>query len=191
MKIIWIFFKFWVVLKTQLLNCACDKYYISIQIDSKPYLTVNCEQPKYFMKREFNFNKWKMIPEKLFLDVRINCVTRIVALDQVDLESPGFVVDKSEIYMLKFCHYIDKSIYFLVFNTFKLTPDERIGFAFRDNLHAPINAENLPALILQKKCSGSFFIELILDEPLLTFRAEVRHLYILMWLIHCNLTWIS
>lgn len=54
-----------------------------------------------------------------------------------------------------------------------------MNFKFRDNLKAPIDANNLSDLIMQKKASGSFFIELVLDGSILSFRAEVIQYFFL------------
>lgn len=61
----------------------------------------------------------------------------------------------------------------LVFDAFQLDASEYISFQFTNNHHAPITLEQLPRLIAQHKKSGSFFIEVILDQPNLCLRAEV------------------
>lgn len=61
----------------------------------------------------------------------------------------------------------------LVFQAFEITSENCVDFKFRDNLKAPVNADDLGDLIIQKKSSGSFFIELVLDGSVLSRKAEV------------------
>lgn len=118
-----------------------------------------------------------MSVEKLFLDVRIKSVTRLVNFDAQELESPDILVGKSE-YCIQTARTIifqKVNIYRLsVLNVFGITSDTYIDIKFRDNLRAPVDVQNLGALILQKKCSGSFFIEVVIDELPLPKICEVR-----------------
>lgn len=74
---------------------------------------------------------------------------------------------------------VSNILLFTVFDAFSLTSNESIEFKFRDNLRAPVDAKDLPGLILQKKCSGSFFIELVLDEKQIPAKAEVNYCLLL------------
>lgn len=64
-----------------------------------------------------------------------------------------------------------------MFDAFALTDVENITFSFENNLHAPIEAGDLPGVIAQYKNCGCFFVEILLDEPVLSVRAEVSVLF--------------
>lgn len=121
-----------------------------------------------------------MNTDKIFLDVRIHKVNRLIILAKNEIDDPSILVGKSIV--LKYGHL---SIYFilfvccvvLVFHEFEITSNEWVNFKFRNNLGSPVNVEDLPELILQKKNSGSFFIELVLEKSPLTFRSEVNSLF--------------
>lgn len=63
---------------------------------------------------------------------------------------------------------------FIVFSAFGLESDAAIDFHFVNNLYAPVECWDLPDLIEQYKNSGSFCIELVLQNPFLTIKAEVK-----------------
>lgn len=60
-----------------------------------------------------------------------------------------------------------------VFEKFGIDAASSIDFKFQNNLQAPIDVEDLSNLITQYSNSGCFFIELLLDQPSLSIRAEV------------------
>lgn len=60
-----------------------------------------------------------------------------------------------------------------VFTAFGLDLNSAVDFHFANNLSARFDVDVLPDLINQYKNSGSFYIELVLDEPSLTLKAEV------------------
>lgn len=131
------------------------------------------------------------VNSKIFLDVRINRITRILVLRENDIKEPGTVVEKSEYYFqLFYFHKVNMHFLFSVLETFNITSDGYIDFKFRDNLQAPIEVDYLPELIMQKKCSGSFFIELVLNEPPLSFRMEVRFCFLFSFCDEHNLFYV-
>lgn len=68
-------------------------------------------------------------------------------------------------------HSLTRSL--LVFTAFGLELNSAVDFHFANNLFARFDVGVLPDLIDQYKNSGSFYIELVLDEPFLTLKAEV------------------
>lgn len=67
-----------------------------------------------------------------------------------------------------------------VFEAFEIDSKEFVSFDFVNNHHAPVRAEQLPRLIAQHKNSASFYIEVLLEQPALSLRAEV------ICVLHCH-----
>lgn len=78
------------------------------------------------------------------------------------------------------------NLIFTVFEALDIDSKTYVSFEFANNLRAPINIELIPRLIRQYKSSGSFYIQLILDQPLISLRAEV--IWICCSLLENNIT---
>lgn len=126
-----------------------------------------------------------MCEEKIYVNIRINFVTRLLAFSADEIKKPEILVAKSEL-LIRTCyiHWLFPSTYktffpnklfrvFSVFQVFEITSEQCVDLKFQDNLKAPVDANDMGDLIMQKKSSGSFFIELVLDGSVLSFRAEV------------------
>lgn len=61
-----------------------------------------------------------------------------------------------------------------MFEALAIRSMEYIEFQLANNHRAPVSADQLPRLIAQHKNSGSFYIEVLLDQPVLSTMAEVN-----------------
>lgn len=117
--------------------------------------------------------------EVISINVRLNFVTRLVDININDAKEASKIVTKSEwkdisvLFELKVLNWLN----FSVFEAFELDPSSYVSFDFHNNLRAPINAEQLPRLVMQHKNSGSFYIEILLEQPTLSLKAEVNWSY--------------
>lgn len=78
-------------------------------------------------------------------------------------------------------------MYFLVFEAFQIDPNDYVSFDFLNNHHAP-DVDILPRLIAQHKNSGSFYIEVLLEQPTLSMKAEVIIYSSSFCIVHTNIT---
>lgn len=126
-----------------------------------------------------------MSDDKIFFDVRVNYVTRLLCSTAAEIKDPQNIVRQSKYGLCNSYLFNLMMSIILVFKVFKITSDKgECEFEFRDNLGAVIEADHLSALIMQKKSSGSFFIELKFKEQPLSMRAEVIKYLKFIYSIH-------
>lgn len=92
-----------------------------------------------------------MIHEKTLVDVRINCVTRLIEIDDDEIKDIGLLLDKSEEESCIFKLISFANGAFSVFSAFMLTENERLSFVFRDKFEGSNRRGKNPSIKYAEK----------------------------------------
>lgn len=119
--------------------------------------------------------------EIISFNARVNHITRLIELSESESKDCSVIIKKSKylsgiISLFNTIRHVKRDFHLSVFEAFAIDGDNYVTFEMTNNQHAPITIDQLPRLIAQHKTSASFYVELFLDQSILSLKAEVMRL---------------